>query len=684
NVARIDEPAGTYDLFREGDNRHWKDSVWSNMLNGGRNINYNHQLNASYSLPINKIPFFNWLSASVSYSGRFSWDRGPIFNEGYSLGHTIRNSNTIQVTGQLNMMNLYSKVGFIKRIDSKYRGARQPESEKKYKTVTFSKITFLKANQPKNIIHKLGTQKITVKVTDADGKEIEADYEIVSENKIAVTAQQDYSGITIDIEGQIEKGENPVVFIAENTVRLITGLKSLTINYSRQGGTTLMGYMPVTNMLGLNTGSFKMAPGLPFILGWQDSTFVKKAAHNDWLTHDPAFSNPYILQQGDNLSLRGTFEPFRGFRIELSGQRTYSQNISEYFIYDSIHNTGRFDFVNKIRNGSFTISIISLSSAFENIKEEDNFKSQNFENFKKYRKIIAGRLYKERVEKGGIGYQGSVFNIVEEGYPDGYGSTSAEVLIPAFFAAYTGKNPNDVTLEPFPDFLSILPNWSVNFDGLSRIEFFKKFVNSVNIRHAYQSTYNIGSYTTFVDLTFEKDGLAYIRDFQNNFYPEYLINAVSINERLNPLVNVDITWKNNLLTRFEIGKSRILALGLANNQLTETRNNDLVVGTGYRFKEVPVTINDRTLESDLNVRLDLSIRDNKTVIRHLAQIQDNETEQITTGQKIFTINATADYVLSPRFNIQFFFDRTINNPWTSRSFLTADTNIGFSIRFTLQ
>ncbi|HJX72092.1 MAG TPA: cell surface protein SprA, partial [Bacteroidales bacterium] len=47
NVARIDEPAGTYDLFREGDNRHWKDSVWSNMLNGGRNINYNHQLNAS-------------------------------------------------------------------------------------------------------------------------------------------------------------------------------------------------------------------------------------------------------------------------------------------------------------------------------------------------------------------------------------------------------------------------------------------------------------------------------------------------------------------------------------------------------------------------------------------------------------------------------------------------------------
>jgi len=582
-------------------------------------------------------------------------------------------------------MNLYSKVGFIQRIDSKYRGARQSESEKRYKTVTFSKRTFLRANQPKNIIHKLGTEKITVKVTDQDGEDIEVEYEIVSESRITVTAKQDYTGITIDIDGQIEKGENPIVFIAENSVRFLTGLKSFTINYSRQGATTLMGYMPTTDILGMNTGS-NMAPGLPFILGWQDSTFVKKAARNDWLTTDPAFSNPYVLQQTENLNLRGTFEPFRGFRIELSGQRTFTQNVTEYFIYDhdSINDMGSFDFVNKIRNGSFSITIISIGSAFEKIKKEDNFKSQYFENFKKYRKIIAGRLYSSRIENSEIGYQGSVFDILEEGYPDGYGSTSSEVLVPAFFAAYTNKDPTKVTLKPFPGIFSIMPNWNVNFDGLSRIDFFKRFVNTINIRHSYHATYNVGSYTTFVDLTFEKDGLAYIRDFQNNFYPEYLINAVSINERLNPLINVDITWVNNLLTRFEIGKSRILSLGLANNQLTETRNNDLVIGTGYRFKEVLLTINDRTLKSDLNVRVDLSVRDNKTLIRHLAQTRDDEIEQITTGQRIFKINASADYVLSPRFNIQFFFDRTLNKPYTSRSFLTADTNIGFSIRFTLQ
>ena len=686
NIARIDEPAGAYDLFREGDKKEWKDTVWAHILDGGRNISYNQQFNATYTLPVNKIPAFNWLASSVSYSGKFGWDRGPYFDGGYKLGHTIRNSNSIQLTGQMSMLNLYSKIGFIKRIDAKYKGAAQPESEKRYKTVTFSKRTFLRANQPKSIIHKLGTKKITVKVTDADGKEIDTDHEIINDNKITITAPQDYFGVTVEIEGQVEKGENPLVFVAENTVRFLTGLKSITINYSQQGGTTLMGYMPETDFFGLNTGNNKMAPGIPFILGWQDTTFVKRAADNSWLTTDPAFSNPYTMLKTENFSIRGTFEPFRGFRIELSGQRTYSRNITEYFIYnrDSSTNTGSFSFANRIQNGSFSISVISIGSAFEKLKLDNNFESQYFNKFKEYRKIIAGRLYRRRVESSGIGYQGSVFSKVEDGYPDGYGSTSSEVIIPAFYAAYTGKSPYNVTLDPFPGLLSILPNWSVNFDGLSRIDFFKRFVNSINIRHSYQSTYNVGSYTTYVDLTFEEDGLSYVRDFQNNFYPRFLINAVSITERMNPLVNIDITWSNNLLTRFEIGKSRTLALSLGNNQLTESRNNDLIIGAGYRFKEVPIKVNEKLLKSDLNVRMDFSIRDNKTVIRHLAQNEDDETEQATSGQRIIKINATADYVLSPRFNLQLFFDRTLNDPYTSKTFLTADTNIGFSIRFTLQ
>jgi cell surface protein SprA len=182
----------------------------------------------------------------------------------------------------------------------------------------------------------------------------------------------------------------------------------------------------------------------------------------------------------------------------------------------------------------------------------------------------------------------------------------------------------------------------------------------------------------------DENGIGYIRDFQNNFIPALQFNAVSITEQLSPLIGFDLTWVNSLISRFEIKKSRTMALSLSNNQITESRNNEMVIGSGFRFKEVPLNFGSRGFESDLNLRFDLSVRDNKTIIRNLVQIQDPENQpQPTTGQRIFKINFTADYVLTPRFNVQFFFDRTLNKPYTSRSFLTADTNIGFSLQFTL-
>jgi cell surface protein SprA len=179
------------------------------------------------------------------------------------------------------------------------------------------------------------------------------------------------------------------------------------------------------------------------------------------------------------------------------------------------------------------------------------------------------------------------------------------------------------------------------------------------------------------------DGFGYVRDYQNNFVPELQLNTVSIKEDMNPLIGFDGTWVNNLITRVEYRKSRLLALSLANNQLTESLNNELIIGAGYRFKEVPIKVGDKAYKSDLNLKFDISVRDNKTIIRYLAQTENDEVDQITSGDRIFKIIFTADYLLSPRFNLQLFFDRTLNKPHTSRSFLRVDSNIGFSLRFTL-
>jgi cell surface protein SprA len=241
-----------------------------------------------------------------------------------------------------------------------------------------------------------------------------------------------------------------------------------------------------------------------------------------------------------------------------------------------------------------------------------------------------------------------------------------------------------ITLETFPGYRYIMPNWRLTFDGLGKIEFVQRYLKSVSITHSYKSTYNINSFSTnLMYVADPMDGLGYIRDFQDNFVPELQMNTVSIREDMNPLFGFDGTWVNSMLTRLEFRKSRILALSLANNQLTESSNNEMIIGAGYRFKEVPLKLGQKAYKSDLNIKFDLSVRDNTTIIRYLAQTEADEVDQITSGDRIFKIVFTADYLLSPRFNLQFFFDRTLNKPHTSRSFLRVDTNVGFSLRFTL-
>jgi cell surface protein SprA len=687
NVARIEELPGAFDWFRKGNNSDWSRSVWNSIKEGGRSVLYNHRFNTSYTLPLSKIPLLNWTSATVRYTAGYDWREGPVFEGSRSLGNEIINSNTIQASTTLNLSGVYNKSKYLKKLDTKYASTPRNQKNQNFKTVTFTRENFfLRPNTPRNISHKLKTKDVTVKVTDRDGKEIETTVQVLDENRISVEADTNYSGLQVEIEGKVVTGEKPLIFIAENSIRFLTGLKNVTVSYSLTGGSEVNGFMPTPGFAGFYTGgTYNGAPGFPFLIGVQDRNFVRQAASNGWLTQNPAFTQPFTMSKTELFNIKGTFEPYKGFRIELTGTRSYSEFNSEYYHYsDTVLNNGGFYFDNHLVNGGFSISVITIGSAFEKLKSSDGFRSPTFERFKLYRQTISQRLHHNRERQSGYGYQGSVQHMVEEGYADGYGPTSPDVIIPAFLAAYTGKDPDKTSIETFPGLLSILPNWSLTFDGLPKIEAVGRILKSATIRHNYKSLYSINSYTThFLYIEDEFDGLGYFRDFQNNFVPELQMNTVSIREELNPLIGFDGTWANNLLTRFEYRKSRILALSLANNQLTEGQNNELIIGAGYRFNQVPLKIGERAYESDLNVRFDLSVRDNKTIVRYLAQTDKDESDQITMGDRIFKIEFTADYLLSPRFNLRFFFDRTLNKPHTSRSFLRVDTNIGFSLRFTL-
>ncbi len=672
NIARIDEPQGRMNKY-EDEYQAKRDSILQEIYNFGRTINYTHQINATYNLPLNKIPFFNWINLSSRYNATYGWDVGPILEDpDIELGNTIRNSNTVQLNGQLNMTNLYNKVPYLKNLNQK-QGGRQDEKDKRTREVTYERTNqMLRVEYPRSYTHKLKTEDIKVEVFDNEGQKVEADVEIIHENRVKITPERDVRGARVLITGTRELGQNPLIFIMENTFRILTGFKNINLTYSSSEGSMLPGYLPETDYLGTHRQNGAFAPGWDYILGFQDKNFPVTAFDKGWLSKDSLLNTPYMNNSSEKINVRATFEPFKGLRVDLTANRVKAENDSEFFIAEKDGSLPPQELRGRTRTGNFSMSYLSWPTAFERIYSKDlDFSSGSFDKFKnEYRLKLSERLAREYMRDN----PGANLEKTPSGYYQGFGPNSQQVLISSFMSAYGGKEPDKVSTDFFPSLLDMMPNWRISFDGLSRIEFVKRYLNSLTINHAYRSSYNIGSF-----ISNPPDEQFIFDPTTGNFQPLLDASSVSINEQFSPLFDLNMDWKNSLTSRVEFKRSRTLALSTANSQINEISSREIVIGGGYRFNEVPLVINGREYRSDLNVRADLSIRDNRTVIRKLTE----DTDQITAGQRIISIKTTMDYVLSDRFNLRFFYDQRINNPFVSLSYPTSNTNIGFSVRFTL-
>lgn len=529
------------------------------------------------------------------------------------LGNTIQNSNSKQYNGQVNLTTLYNKVPYFKRI-----------------------------NQGSN--------------RRARGRN-------------AVRNRQEQE------ENSDKKNEFNFI---KHATRFMLGIKNVSINFSQSQGTLLPGYIYQSKAFGQDWE--QLSPGLPFAFGSQKD-IRSVASNNGWISRDPSLNTMYKTNSSDNLTLRSTIEPIKQFRIELTANKTTSNNYTEYYRWDD--NFEGFDSFSPTESGSFSISFISWKTAFrfDNVDNE----SKTFNDFRNYRIIIAKQLAANNPNfNGGIdpvtGFPTEYITYNGDTVPTligGYGATSQEVMIPAFLAAYSGKDPASSKLSAFPSIP--LPNWRINYDGFVKIPYIKKRFKQFSLSHAYRSTYSVGSYQT--NLNYENGDEININNMSYHVNRE--ISQVTINEQFSPLFKLDMTWKSSLLTKVEFKKSRVLALSLANNQLTESVSNEYVLGVGYRIQDVEFRLfsggGGRKISSDLDLKLDFNLINNKTVIRKVIE----DLEQITMGQQVIKIKFSADYVINQRLNIKAFYDRAITNPFISTTFPSSISNIGFSLRFTL-
>ena len=449
--------------------------------------------------------------------------------------------------------------------------------------------------------------------------------------------------------------------------RVLTSLKTVSGAYIRTEAIFLPGYLPNTNLLGQNL--VLASPGLDFAFGSQRDIRDDARMHG-WITINPQLNTQYNTTYKEDLSLRGIVEPIPDLRIELIATKSRSFSYATNFKYASSINQNSLQSYSPVTTGNYSVSFFTLWTSLESEDPVTNA-SNTFNLFEYNRAIISRRLAQTNPNSNGIG---------ADGYADGYSKNSQNVIVPAFIAAYTGRDASRVSLSSFPSIP--IPNWRITYSGLSKIAFLRHLFSSIDINHAYNSIYSISNFNSLPNYQ-ETNGAMSARDVNNDLVPFYQFSAISVNERFAPLVGINAHLKNNMTVSFEYRKNRGLSLSLANNQLTLQKDGALVFGIGLRTKKFRFPFGlfkQLKLNNDMNFKFDFVINDRKTII-YRTDIDDAE---ISAGAKNITISPSIDYVLNKQFNVRVFYTNNITKPYTSQTFNTAFSTFGFAVRFNLQ
>jgi cell surface protein SprA len=562
-------------------------------------------------VPINKLPFLNWVNVTTRYNGDYRWTSAPLATQ--YLGNTIENSNKKQINATGNLVTLYNSSKYLKTINQKNQNNRNNQR--------------------------------------------------MAQLNLPPQGEQDST------KGQTNWGKE----ILDASLRMLMMVRNVSFSYTESNGTLLPGFNKNPGPLGMDWNDG--APGWDFIFGSQVN-IAQRAAENNWISQSQQLNNPTQRKHTANINAQMNIEPISDLKIELKWQRNFSSNKQEYWRYDTLNDT--YASYTPVESGAFSMSYNIWRTSFAK-DDKTNYTNKTFENFQKFLLPIAERLASANPYWTGTYIQDT---ITGELFPEGYSRTNREVMMYAFLAAYSGKSAGSVPLTPFPKIPK--PNWRITYDGLTRIEFLDQWFKSITLTHAYNSTYAVGNYSSNVLFKEGQDGFTWLKDqMGDNYLTKYDMTMVSVMEQYSPLINIDMTLENSLILKFALKKSRNIAMSFANNQITEVKSDEIVIGTGYRFKQVPISLKlgsgNRTFKSDINLQLDFSIRKNKTILRKLIE----DIDQISQGQSIMSINFTADYQFSKSLTFRAFYDQVVNNPFVSSQYPNSNIKAGISLRFTL-
>lgn len=702
--ARIEEPAGVVNRKLFPDKyREWRDTVWRSILHLGTPWAYNQTFTAQYKLPFNRIPVLDFLSGSISYNSMYRWDRGATV-DGVNVGNSIANQGAWSAEGRINFESFYGKIPYLKKVNARFaaparrsnittrskntRNQRNQRNQADRRDETpqprrFERTFTLKPDTSIIVQHNLRTKKVNIVGHRAsDNSLVKLQTRVIDGNRVEIL-NRGTDNIKMTVVEILKLKNNVWEEMGQYATRLAMSPRAFTMRYRDTRSLSLPLFRPdIGNIFGQSRSYGPMSPGLDFAFGFVDESYIYKAKDRGWLMTGDGQTSPAIFSHTNEINLELTLEPIRGLKIQLTTNRTDNRVSQIQFMYDDMPTA---------LSGSYTKTHCAIATALSRSSAGNGYQNKAFDKFIDNIPVIAARI---ESKYQGLNYPtgGFMSDNIHAGQPfdpavGGARQTSSDVLIPAFLAAYTGVSPTKQYLNPFPSLAHAMPNWRVTYDGLLYIGNLRNIFKSLTLNHAYQCTYTVGSYSSYLNWISADGQMGFTLDeLTGRPIPSspYNISSVAIIEKFAPLIGVSGALLNGLTFNAEYRDARTLTLNTSAGQVVEATQRGITAGVGYKIVNFNSFFKFKnrqsTISHDLTISGDFSYAENQALIR---RIETNYT-QATSGTRTIDINLAAKYILSRRMTLGAYFQHQINTPIVSNNaYPTTNTAFGLTFNFSL-
>ena len=333
--ARIEEPYVQVNKELNPDGYQlWKDSVKKSIADLGTPMKYDQQFMATWQLPLQLIPVLDWTNASLSYNATYNWDRGATVSEDIEMGNTIKNQRQFDLQANLNLLSLYNKNKYLKKINQKFNNTRTTakKTEKKKKPKLEKEIV-LSPDSATVVEHGMFTKKVQITARRTDGRVYKVKFKPINFAQVKILNQD-----TVRLKLTIIPGPAPtedfLYKAVEHSARFLMMVRRFNIQFTNSAGMMLPGFRPeIGDIFGQGRSSFGLSPGIGFAFGDVRRSYIDEAYEKGWLITDTERDvNAAVMTSTKNLNIRANLEPITGLKIDLTALRNDTRNTEIQFM----------------------------------------------------------------------------------------------------------------------------------------------------------------------------------------------------------------------------------------------------------------------------------------------------------------------------------------------------------------